>query len=263
MRVIGWLRFLLALVVVEGHLSAHLALGRVAVVIFYWLSGVVITAVFASKYKGQPVVFLVNRGLRLYPSYWLCYLPFLLIWARFWSGVYGMGMPDTLGRILEFAGIVRPAAISVIPQGFAVTFEIICYCLVAVGAFSSARRSLVMVTASLALANYLFQGEAWQDFYFSPLSAIAFFGLGSLAYWHGLRLPRDTGSTIAGEMSYPIFLSHWGVGAVIAQALDMPQGWPLFFVALPPTLLLSWLLVVLVERPVERYRRNFRKPKEV
>jgi peptidoglycan/LPS O-acetylase OafA/YrhL len=63
---------------------------------------------------------------------------------------------------------------------------------------------------------------------------------------------------MAGAISYPVFLSHYLVGAVIATASGLVPGWPLFFAAIGPTLALSWLLVVVVERPVQTFRQQLR-----
>jgi len=257
---IGWLRLFLSLVVMESHLSVHFGLGRQAVAIFYWLSGVVIIAAFYQSYQGQSRRFLFNRALRIFPSYWVCFLGFLVVFYVVGSSIYGMGIPSAPVRFLEFIGIVRhisaSGSVSVIPQSFAVTGELVCYLLVAFGAFSSGARSLIVATVAMMLGNWIYAGADWQDFYFSPLGAIAFFSLGGMAYWLGLRLPK--GSNLAGEMSYPLFLTHYGVGSTLSILLGITSGWPLFVAALPPTLAISWLLVVAVERPVQKFRSSLR-----
>lgn len=72
----GFLRLLLAVAVVIDHSAPFFCLrltgGRVAVQLFYMISGYYMALVLASKYTGRGSYgrFLANRCLRLFPSYW-------------------------------------------------------------------------------------------------------------------------------------------------------------------------------------------------
>lgn len=76
-RLLGSYRALLALLVVISHTNNYLAawvlplaLGNVGVFSFFILSGLVIAEACDVFYPGAPHRFLVNRFLRLYPTYW-------------------------------------------------------------------------------------------------------------------------------------------------------------------------------------------------
>ena len=76
-RFLGTYRALLALLVLVSHSSmwlpdwvAPLALGNVGVFSFFVLSGFVIAEACDIFYPGTPHRFLLNRFLRIYPTYW-------------------------------------------------------------------------------------------------------------------------------------------------------------------------------------------------
>ncbi len=76
-RLLGSYRALLALLVLVSHTNmwlplwvAPLALGNVGVLLFFVLSGFVIAEACDVFYPGKPQRFLLNRFLRIYPTYW-------------------------------------------------------------------------------------------------------------------------------------------------------------------------------------------------
>jgi peptidoglycan/LPS O-acetylase OafA/YrhL len=76
-RFFGAFRAVLALLVLTSHSSAWLplwvsplALGNVGVLSFFVLSGFVIAEACDVFYRGKPQRFLLNRFLRIYPTYW-------------------------------------------------------------------------------------------------------------------------------------------------------------------------------------------------
>lgn len=62
-----------------------------------------------------------------------------------------------------------------------------------------------------------------------------------------------------GDLSYPLFLIHWQMGALVAAITDLEKNSLLFFVlATSLSLLASVILVQFLERPLERYRAKIR-----
>ncbi len=60
-----------------------------------------------------------------------------------------------------------------------------------------------------------------------------------------------------GEFSYPLFLIHMPVDMIVRGITD-DDGLHMILVSLPITFALSWLAVVLIERPVEHLRSSLR-----
>lgn len=69
---------------------------------------------------------------------------------------------------------------------------------------------------------------------------------------------------VAGELSYPVYLSHWGVAIVVAAAAtslglgELSRGPLLFLLSVPPILLFSLTLVHMSDRPINRLRDRVR-----
>jgi peptidoglycan/LPS O-acetylase OafA/YrhL len=100
--------------VLTSHANAYLpawagplALGNVGVFCFFTLSGFVIAEACDRFYAGAPHRFLLNRLLRIYPTYWLCCLMALAIYITF-------GHPE-----LKLDAVSAAANLSIlfVPQG--------------------------------------------------------------------------------------------------------------------------------------------------
>lgn len=93
----GLLRYLLAVAVVANHCGPIFGLemmpGRVAVEVFFAISGFYMAMILSGKYGSQVGTFYLNRFLRLYPSYLIV---MLMVWVWFFVswGVKGQ-MPPT------------------------------------------------------------------------------------------------------------------------------------------------------------------------
>jgi peptidoglycan/LPS O-acetylase OafA/YrhL len=108
-----------------------------------------------------------------------------------------------------------------------------------------------------ALAILLF---AWPSAYVSNCWLDPFFALLvtlSLPFLfnEGARLPFER---LAGELSYPFFLLHIPVIWIFHSLAGTAFYQQFFWMAIPLTLLASYLLVLAVERPMEKIRRRFR-----
>jgi peptidoglycan/LPS O-acetylase OafA/YrhL len=105
-RVLGGLRFSLAMMVVVGHtfalsfgagppryFIAQIGLGNIAVNGFFVLSGFIIAEAVHLFYTGRPGAFLVNRALRLIPPFWAATLVSILV--HVWLSRLGaLKLPD-------------------------------------------------------------------------------------------------------------------------------------------------------------------------
>lgn len=120
----------------------------------------------------------------------------------------------------------------------------------ALGIAKDQRSSLIWLAASIGPALFI------DGLPHEIAKGSLFFAVGSLAWNAGLKIPRDKGRSImAGELSYPIYLLHFPLMWILVGK-SVPYGWPLFFAVTSPTLVLAWLLVLLVERPIDRIRKS-------
>lgn len=86
-RILGGYRALLATLVLISHTSmwlpswvGPLALGNVGVLSFFVLSGFVIAEACDVFYPGAPLRFLINRFLRIFPTYWAACLVAIIVY---------------------------------------------------------------------------------------------------------------------------------------------------------------------------------------
>ena len=113
-RFFGAFRLLLAWLVLTSHASHYLpswvmplSLGNVGVFGFFVLSGMVIAEACDRFYAGAPHRFLLNRLLRIYPTYWMCCLIALAVYVP-------LGHPDLK---LDGGALLANFSILLGPQG--------------------------------------------------------------------------------------------------------------------------------------------------
>lgn len=251
----------MAIIVSVAHSTGlYSAVASWCVWVFYLLSGYLMTLLCDGTYQGRWSEFWISRLLRIFPTYWV-------VMAATTLGLWFWGYPQRFPLLALpiphewlllniqtwWGGFEGPRTI---PPAWSLTVELFWWLLISVGALN--RRWVLWWMAggaALAVAGAYPLGPLW----FSLWGGMLPFALGSWLYQNGLVIPRDgRWSSVAGAMSYPIYVSHYGIGAVASVILSIPLGWPLFFAALAPTLALSWLLLVAVERPIARYRARFR-----
>lgn len=257
----GYLRLLLALAVMVAHIGPRpfpdLRWWHLAVWVFFAISGYLMTLLMQGPYKGRPWVFLLNRCLRIYPAYWVVLLATLAgfaVWGEPTDLQAMMGWPQSWEQLwLNALLLLNVDAVPYMPVATAWTLgvEMLFYLLIAFGLFGTAQQAYCLALVSLAGCLVFppwYNDLRWAMFPFS---------VGASAYWLGLKLPRDAlWAGWAGALSYPVYLVHYPVGGFLSLATGLGMGWALFGAALPPTLALSWALVVFVERPVSRFRKS-------
>lgn len=233
-------------------------LGQVAVWCFYALSGYLMVLVTQNKYQGQRWRFLANRALRIYPAYWAVLVLSIAGYAafgvhpQFQSALIWPPPSNLLAQALLLINMQSMPWVAV-PIAWTLTVELAWYIAIAFGIFDNRRQTYILMGVA-CLVTLL-----WRPGYFSLAWAAVPFALGAAAYWAGLKLPRDRGwGAIAGSLSYPVYLSHYQLGAFLGIAAGMDRGWSLFWLSLVPTLLLSLLLCRFVEVPANRFRKSLR-----
>lgn len=109
---IGWIRILLALLVVVAHikpfsqaLPGALHIGEIAVLVFFVISGYVISKIIVNVYSSDLKAFAFNRILRIYPLFWFCFSA-TLITLEF-TGLDGLG-----GQYTENIGLPNEGQLS-------------------------------------------------------------------------------------------------------------------------------------------------------
>jgi peptidoglycan/LPS O-acetylase OafA/YrhL len=252
---ISALRIALAILVMHVHfVSQSRQWGGNAVFLFYLLSGYF--AVVTLQKGTHPWQFWVGRLWRILPTYWV-----ILVATTAWVslGEVGQYFYATVGypSPLEVVGLsLSPRAV---PVAWVLPVFWFWWGVLALGAASTMRRTMWFLMVGVAL--WLWLGVVPGGNNWGHLGAGAMpFAIGAALYWMGLKVPPEPRwMRQVGDLAFPVFLIHYPVGAAISTALEMPPGWPLFFAALGPTLALSWLLVVAVERPVAQYRKQLRQ----
>lgn len=159
----GTYRTILALMVVVGHLLQVEFLGSLAVMGFFVLSGFLMTAIMHESYgysasgRGR---FVLNRCLRLYPTYWLACAVSLGVIA--WCGAEyvksyraAIAVPRDTVAILANLTIIFP---DFFPFQFtprlslptwALTVELCYYALICLGASKTRKRAVAWLSVSV------------------------------------------------------------------------------------------------------------------
>lgn len=208
MRMLDVYRFVLAVLVVQGHLLAagQPALAWQAVFSFYVLSGFLMTLVLNEVYgfgAGSFARFLANRVLRLYPAYYAV----LLVTVLFIFGVSpanqlngALGLPQTAGQWLANLSLVGLVGIDesqvvahrLVPTAWSLTIEIFCYALLAAFFARSVARLLAMLGIGLAIAAAHFGAQlaspvpdhGFFNHYTVLQAGLIPFAVGGLAYFY-------------------------------------------------------------------------------
>lgn len=184
--------------VLIGHLFWLSDIGRYAVFGFFILSGYLMTLVMqtAYSYTAKGIYrFLVNRFLRLYPSYWIACLftiglVFVLGQENTTIIARSLALPETPGIILTNITMVAltlfpdQATPRLSPATWALTIELFYYLLIAAG-ISRTKFSTTcwfVVSTAYVLATMIF-GYSWHVRYFALPAGSLPFSIGALLFF--------------------------------------------------------------------------------
>jgi peptidoglycan/LPS O-acetylase OafA/YrhL len=128
------------------------------------------------------------------------------------------------------------------------------------------KRPLLVVMIALIVFELLAWGpylptQSVTEFAAAPVAGLLLLGLwnadlgGRLARW------KEAGNLL-GRLSYPLFLVHWPLGAVMVGALGWEQGWPLTVAAGAASLTAAVLVLFCIEEPLMRVRAQIRRVRQ-
>lgn len=257
---IGTLRLSLALLIMAAHLTQQFAMAsHLAVLGFYLMGGYFATYAKAERYN-DPWAFWASRYLRIWPGYLAVFVAtYALLMACPDISPNRTGIPYSWSMVSQqFMLVPNSPQVAMVPVGWMIKWLLLGYGLIALGATNSPRISFGWVVVAFILAQPIALTQDYATYYFSWQLALLGMALGSTGYWLGITVPRDSPTAAwLGAISFPIYLTH-PVIEVVGLAVGLSHGWPLFWLSLPPTLIMSYLLVIAVERPIARYRAQFR-----
>lgn len=191
----GTFRTLLSILVTIGHLFGPVQLGIYAVFGFYILSGFLMTTIMHESYsytfEGRKK-YLINRFLRIYPTYWFTILISICIFIFLGDDISSystrMYLPNSfiswIGNILLlFSSNIKPHFST---PAWTLTVELFFYLAICCGISKSKKITLAWLTCSLIYTVYLLITEPnhWQARY-SPIQAASLpFSIGSSIYYY-------------------------------------------------------------------------------
>ncbi|MEQ9395890.1 acyltransferase family protein [Haliea sp.] len=194
----GIYRTALALLVVLQHLGEVPSIGTYAVFGFYVLSGYLMTAIMHQNYGfslGGIFKYAVNRGLRIYPIYWVACLLTLGLIVVFGSTEVSnfhsaMRYPTTANEIIKNIFIIFPdlSSARLSPPAWALTVELFFYALIGLGLSKYFFVTVIWFVCSLVYhVTALSPQFPWSDTYFSIAAASLPFSTGALIYFQRAR----------------------------------------------------------------------------
>ncbi len=196
---LGYLRFFLVVAVIQGHFTGIRSFWQhyTAVIGLFTLSGFLITRMMCEVYENSArgkAYFLINRFVRVYPTYWVCLLICVLIieWIpettkQLWPSMvmpstWQIWLPQfTILGLSSFASKVPKLAL--LPTAWSLSTEIVYYLTIGLLTGYSRRLSLAGLVISIIMTAILYlQGATFYKFYYTIYGTAPAFFLGSVAY---------------------------------------------------------------------------------
>ncbi len=141
-RPFGTYRFLLATLVLASHSSdllpkpnllGTLALGNVGVMLFFVLSGFVVSEALDAFYEGKILKFAANRAMKIVPAYWVILAISFAVWAMLdHPAMSQLDARTIVGNIILMGGYLGITKVNIISIAWAVQIEVIFYILIAI-----------------------------------------------------------------------------------------------------------------------------------
>lgn len=192
----------------------------------YWTAIAGVLALYALSGhlfpSGDPWRVMAGRYWRIWPAYALVFLLSALAFAvGFYSPVYFAGNPDGPTWLAQFALVVQPGGLRVLPVGWMLSAQLAAWLLLAV---CGGNRRAIALLAGGALVLVIAQG------YYQSLAVATLFTAA------GAMVPRFKGRRIPGAaLCYPVLLTHYPVAAVVDSVLGVDKGWGLLLLSAVPT----------------------------
>lgn len=184
----GILRYLLAIMVVAHHFIGLKYSGRYAVYIFFVVSGFLMTTIINTSYKENIKGYVINRFLRIYPSYFIAVvLTAITIWMIpevmninvWWS----KGLPGSVYDLALYD-------VEFIPQAWTIRVELIMYMVMIFTCTSRERVKAWVYTSVVLMLLVSVSGMDYYARYESIFSASLPFSLGSFLFYQEKRDPN-------------------------------------------------------------------------
>jgi len=222
------IRFLLAFNVIAFHIWNSLAMGAgpVAVLAFFFVSGLLITQISQEVYAdaSRSGAFLLNRFLRIYPQYIAAVLLSLLCVYRYpevsehvngylrWPVDAAEWAPQFL--VMGLYG----ADVRLLPAAWSLSTEIYYYLLIGLVTGRSRTLALGLLAVSLPVGLLCALGVLPFDFYGHPLGNGFAFAFGSVTYFYRDRVAIRPPVFIIACAAY--FLHTYGIPLLFASDLN-------------------------------------------
>jgi len=249
----GWLRFLLASLVVAYHCQIHRVHqtigGLAAVEAFFFVSGFYMAAAYP-RYQGRfsALLFWLSRYLRLFPFYatvlaltWLCWLGGLPTNTTSIFNAFGQADAPWVANItLLFQDIVsineRANLMLPVRQSWSISAELVFYAFVPLFLKCRQRHLLVLALLSFAVKTYFAVSGEWRSAYFPFYSQAGYFILGIMLFRlrDNLTWQRSAALPLLALTSVYLCVSHFAAfeldgflanaGMLLAVAITMPTA---------------------------------------
>lgn len=237
----GIYRTLLALAVLVQHLASIPLIGHFAVCGFFVLSGYLMTAIMHKTYGYSHygrLAYLLNRCLRLFPTYWLiCLLTIglVLFYGEATTRAYhsAIFLPSSPADIVANASLIFPALSPkwieprLAPPTWALTLEIVFYVLIGLGVSRSRRSTLIWLAIGAVYVGATFVLEFGHESRYSYIPAASLpFSIGALLFHYKNQTARIAAFVPGHALAWlPLYL----ILALLAQYNQRAFIEPLFF----------------------------------
>jgi peptidoglycan/LPS O-acetylase OafA/YrhL len=196
---LGYLRFVLAILVSLNHLWIIYGVGRLAVFSFYVISGYLMTAIIRETYGTSAAGirrYLANRLLRIYPSYLAAFLTFSLVFIFFTRPELrtfdsSISTPSTVigwFQNLTLMGLDFSVVDRTIPPSWTLFVELAYYALIPILLLIHPRMLLVWLAFAIGFHAYVITGAsasdpsiAWEARYGNVAAGALGFAIGACA----------------------------------------------------------------------------------